>query len=522
MRPLLEGRLDPLPRALLYVPVSLALGLVLFFLVGLLLPLGFAGSLVLGLVAGFAAALGVTGPPLVTVPEERRGLIPWLYFPLAVVVFLLGYLVLGIVYTRLGLPVAWSAYVPLVGAVVLGLTVPYPIVGFPSFAPFAQAALGRVPEDWWDHTPWLFFPLAIVFAFVAYLLVGLAYTASPLPTLYLTQVSVILAVLVGPAVAYLLVGIPEPPENLRHPLHVVPEESRPWLFLPLGLVFTLLLFFLVGVAYTSLPVFPLDAALPLALVASVLLGFGAAYALVGVPTPERPAREYAPDMPPAARPVAFVVALLVAGPLLAFVVGLGLAQLPVLPQPFFLPLTLILGYLLAFGLATLAWGVPGRWKGVPAPGLPEDARLALVLPLALVLGAFFTFLVELLTPIPLVPSVLVGGSAGVLVALYGTGATDRLQATERETLLPELPETVKPLVFLPTWAGVATLVTFLLGYGGISFTWGLVVGLSLGFALALAVVEEPLLREALGRRREEKARKERLEQRRQELLEGER
>lgn len=524
MRPLLEDRFDPLVRGLLYLPVALVAGVLLFLILGFTNLLGFAASLVFGLAAGFGLALAVTGSPAQAIPEEYRGWIPWLYFPLALVVLVLGYFLLGLAYASLGLPVGWSAIVSLAGAVVLALVLPYLLVGFPDVGTSAGLLVGRVPEGWWEHTPWLFFPLALVLGLLSYMLVGLAYTASPLPSLYLTQVSLLLATVAGLGLAYLAVGFPDTPEALRHPLGTVPEDRRPWLLFPLGLVLATVLFLALGVAYTSTPFLPTDLGLPVALLLAVILGFGGAYLLVGAPTPEEPVRDRVPEMPPAGRPVAFAVTFLAAGPILAFLLGSALALVPgvpLLPQPWFLPLALLLGYLAAFAIAAAIWGVPGDWKGVPAPGLPEDARLALVLPLAIVLAALFTFLVELFTPLGLVVSALVGVSAGVLAALYGTGATDRLEASDRETLLPELPETVKPLVFLPAWVGLGTLLTFLLGYVGVPFTWALVAGVSLGFAGALVVVEEPLLRQALDRRRQRKAREEELEQRRRELLEGE-
>lgn len=452
MRPLLEDRLAPLVRSLLYVPTALAIAFVLFLVLGLATPVGFGTSLALGLVLGFAAALGITGPPTAALPEDG------------------------------------------------------------------------VPDRYQGWIPWLFFPLALLLGVVTYFLVGLAYTASPLPTLYLTQASVLVAAVAGLGLAYLAVGFPATPAALRHPLGTVPEDRRPWLLLPLGVVLTFVLFLVLGLAYTATPFLPADLGLPVSFLLAALLGFGGAYALVGAPMPDEPVRERVPEMPPAARPAAFVVTFLVAGPLLAFLLGSALALVPVvplLPQPWFLPLALLVGYLAAFALATALWGVPGDWKGVPAPGLPEDARLALVLPLALILATIFTFLVELVTPLGLVGSALVGGSFGVLAALYGTGATDRLGPRERETLLPVIPETVKPVVFVPAWIGIGTLVTFLLGYVGLPFTWSLVAGISLGFAAALVLVEEALLREALARRRQRKAREEELERRRRELLEGE-
>lgn len=533
MRPLLEGRFDPPVRTLLYVPVALAVGLLLFFLVGLVGVVGFGASLAVGLLLGFAAALGVTGPPVLVgsegvLPDPIQEHLPWLFFPLVLVITLLSYVALGVAYSSAGLPVAWSAVVPLALALVLAVAGSYLLVGFPSLGRYGTAAVERVPEGYWEHTPWLFFPLALVLGLVAYFLVGLAYTSSPLPELYLTQVAVGVAVVAGLGLAYLAVGFPDPPEAVRRPQQAVDEDRRPWLFFPLGLAITLVLFLVLGVAYTSAAFLPAGLGLPVTMVLAAALGFGASYALVGVPTPEEPVGSYAPEVPPAARPVAFVVTVLLVGPLLAFLAGSLLAaaeavlpaSVALVPQPFFLPLALILGYLAAFGVATLVWGVPGRWKGVPAPGLPEDARLALVLPLAILLAGLFTFLVELFTPLGLLASILIGGSAGILAALYGTGATDRLDTSDRETLLPELPETVKPLVLVPAWVGIGALLTFLLGFVGLPIAWSLVAGVSLGFAAALVLVEEPLLRAAAERRRERKARKQELQRRREELLEG--
>ncbi len=378
----------------------------------------------------------------------------------------------------------------------------------------------EVPPGVREHREWFFPLLALVLILVIYFLAGLAYTmVDVLPTTYGSSVAVVVALVAGPALAYLLVGAPNPAPTLRNAWARVPEERRPWLSIPLGLVLAILLFIVIGVAWTQLPI-PTTYMVPVSLVLALVLGFGTATMLLGAPTPKRSPRELVPEVSARTRPVAFTLTVLVLGPVLALLVGVPLSYLGnLLPPAFLFPLSLLLGYLLAFAASTAWWGLPGRWKGVAVPSVPEDVRLALLLPLALGIGAVLAFLVELLLPIGLYPSILVGGSLGLLLALHFTGATERVRARERGTVLPDMPDTVKPLVLLPLALVLSAVLFLTLGYVGLGFTWSLVVGGSLGLALALGLVEEPLLREHVERRRHRRAREQLLEERRAELLE---
>lgn len=443
---------------------------------------------------------------------EERVQDPWrtvLLLPTALLAGLLLFFLVGLTNT-LGFALS------LVIGLALGTAGAVALLGPPRI----QIPRVEVPPGVREHREWFFPLLALVLGAIVYVLAGLAYTmVEALPAGYGSWAALVLALVAGPALAYLLVGAPSPVPPLRDAWARVPEERRPWLTVPLGLLLATVLFLLLGLAWTALPL-PTAAMVPGSLALALLLGFGIAAALLGVPTPQRSPRELVPEVPARARPVAFLVTLLVLGPVLAFLVGIPLSRLAsVLPSTLLFPLSLLLGYLLAFVASAAWWGLPGRWKGVPVPGVPEDVRLALLLPLALAGGAVLAFLLELLLPIGLFPSILVGGSLGLLLALRATGATQRVRPRNRTTLLPDLPDTVKPLVLLPLTLVLGTLLFFTLGYVGLGFAWSLALGGSIGLALALALVEEPLLRQVLHRRRQRRARRQLIEERRAELLE---
>lgn len=409
------------------------------------------------------------------------------------------------------------AFVPFV---ILGALLAFLLVGFPTnqiaiailVAPFAGVAFAwllvgfpRVARK--DGRPlveprvkpWLFFVAFPLYALFAYPFLGLA--LSPfLPPALVVYVPMGLALAIAGVGAYFTTGFPAFGKDVRDTWARVPPKTRPWLSIPIGLVLSLVLYFLIGwglTAYLGVPWAPL-AALPLGLV----LGFTLAVLALGFPRPEKPVKDLVPRAPGNARPGLLVATWLLLGLPCAFAAGLALGYVPFVPAEYELAASLLIGFLLSFALAVLVWGLPGRWRKLPdyTPGVSNEVRVALVLPLTFAVAAVVAFALGL-AGLDLLPSLLIGTVLGLASAVLATGT----HRTLRQTRAPAtIPEKVKPLLLFPTWIVLAAVVF-------VPLTWflpawfpiNLAIALLVGFAVAFILVE----RDVLGEWRGERARK---------------
>lgn len=377
-----------------------------------------------------------------------------------------------------------------------------------------------VSERW---RPFLWFPITGLCAAVVYVALGVFLTPV-LPPGIVPYVSLAVGVIGSGALAFFLVGFPNLPRMAREQWRRVPVATRPWLAFPIGALLTLAYYFLLGLALTNagLPI-PLETQPLIALPLSLVLAGASAYLLVGFPKPQRPVREYVPDVPGRARPLAFTVTLLLAGVPLTFLVGLALMRMPALPLQALVPVATLLGYALAVGVAVLAWGTPRRWRRFPdyVPGLPDGARAALFLP-AFAACALAGAVIAAVAGIDMFIGVLAGSALGVLAGLFASGAMRKLREARasRGTLLPDLPDKVKPLVLFPTWILVGLLVFTVLAYALPDFLlYHFGTAVAVGLVTAVLVVEQATVREWLDGKRAERARREALRARRKAALE---
>lgn len=383
--------------------------------------------------------------------------------------------------------------------------------------------------------PFLFFPLAPLFALVLYVLVGYPLTTLGVPTAWLAVASLALALPGGCAIAYWLVGFPRHLIRPRETYNRIPPERRPFLFFPLAVVFFLVLYVGLGVLTTGLlakssnkgailNLQPLIL-LPLCLVLACLF----AYLLVGFPKPRRSPREMIPKVTGKHRPRLFAATFLLAGIPFTILVGVLLNAVAegssrrdaFLPAGLVLPLAVVLGYSLSFGVAALSWGTPRRWRQYEdyEPGLPPKARpwVHAATALAVALGITVVFGVA---GLDIFYGLLVGGIAGLLVGLQLAGILPRLLARRHEsTLLPDLPDRVKPLVLFPLWLLLSGLLFVVLTYAFPGFVaWNVVGSILVGLAVSVTLVEQGLLASWREERRREREKKKAWKARRKEML----
>lgn len=377
-----------------------------------------------------------------------------------------------------------------------------------------------------QYKPYLFFVITPAVTFVGYLVLGVYITPYVENPQYVPYVALAVGLVVGASVAYFLVGFPKFWEPVVKGWRAIPTERRPWLFFVAAPAFTVLFYFLLGLLLTNVEaigdVIPLETqpllALPLAVAAACAL----AYRLLGFPKPQKPVREYVPEVPGRARPLAFLVTLLVAGVPLSYLAGLALTYAPRLPGGALVPLAVVLGLSAGAGVAALAWGTPRKWRRFAdyRPGLPEGARYALFLPVvvafAIVGGAISNGV-----GFDLFPGILLGAAIGILVGLQVSGALAAMRRARgtRRTILPELPDMVKPLVLFPTWFLLGWLVFVTLAYAMPELVWyHLWIAIAVGGAVSVYLVEEPTFLDWRERRREARRRAAALKARRKEAL----
>ncbi|HET6404800.1 MAG TPA: hypothetical protein VFH78_09140 [Candidatus Thermoplasmatota archaeon] len=378
--------------------------------------------------------------------------------------------------------------------------------------------------------PYLFFVLAPLLALVLYPILGVLLTQAGVPLKRLALVSIALSVLAAVALAYYLVGVPNVFAIARKQYADIPPERRPYLFFPLFVLFFLVLFLTLGVVSTRLVgrISPTDPAallniqvlvlLPLCILIAALL----AWLLVGIPKVLTAPAHHIPRVPGRHRPRAFLATLVLAGILLTYGVGALLTFFTPLSSALVLPLALLVGYGLATGIAFLAWGTPARWRSYEdyRPILPPEARMPLRIVLAIGLGLAAAVAIGL-AGIDLFWGALVGLLVAGVAALVVTGTHRRILARRGEsTLVPDLPDALKPLILFPTWIVISFILFAVLTYllpGLVAVN--VVVGVTVGLLVAFLLLEQPLLQELREERRRERQKRKEWEARRRARLE---
>lgn len=460
-------------------------------------------------------------PVLATLPPRRRTL---LFLPLVLGAFL----VLGTVLAF----TTHSPYLTLLLGVPASVAAAWLLVGPPQPPPRKD---GRA---WLDPRvkPFLFFPLAPLLVALAYVVLGYPLTNLGVPVSLIAWVTLGVSIPLGVAGAYLLVGFPRHVFRVRETYQKVPPERRPYFFYPLAVVFFILLYLGLGVATTELiakasadpdallNLQPL-VLLPLCLALAGLL----AYLLVGFPKPRRTTKEYLPKVTGKRRPLYFALTFILAG--IPFTVLIGTLFNAVakssggregfLPVELVLPLAVLLGYALSLGVAALSWGTPRTWRRFDdyEPGLPPRMRtpVHLAVGLAVLLAVTVVFG---LAGLEIFYGLLAGGILGALVTLHVAGALPRILARRRAgTLLPEMPDRLKPLVLFPVWFALAALLFTTLTFALPEWVaWNALGGLAVGLLVALLLVEQPLLQSWREERRREKEKRRAWKARRKEML----
>lgn len=455
-------------------------------------------------------------PVLSKLPPMRRMVL----FPaIAAGVFLLAFLILALATQHFLLTMLLAP--------TLGIGAAYVLVGFPELRKKDGTPLVEPKVK-----PYLFFALAPLLFLVLYPLLGVALTGTPVPLKWLAIVSLGLSLVLGCALAYVLVGFPNLYGAALKQYQTIPPERRPFLFFPLFVLFFLVGYLVLGVASTRLlpkvpadPVALLNVQVLVILPVAALLAAGAALLLVGFPKPTKAPSEYLPKVTGKRRPQLFLATFVLAGIPLTLVVGALLTAIAktdaaseaFLPPDLVLPLALVLGYTLSLGIAALAWGTPRQWRRYDdyTPGLPPKARVPAIVAasLATALGIVVIFGVA---GLDIFWGLIVGILAGGLVLLAGTGGLRLILARRKEaTLVPDLPDGLKPLILFPAWfllAGFlfAVLTYTLPGLVALNAVLGLVVGL----VVSILLLEAPLWKEMREERRLQKEKRRAWEERR--------
>src|ERR1051325_2630149 len=458
-------------------------------------------------------------PVLASRPQKQRNA---LFGAFALGVFVLVFFILGFILQDVFIPLLVAAPAGLAGAWAL---VGWPVVTRPDGRPLVEAK--------WK--PFLFFPLALVFAFALYAIIGVFLTQGGVPVSLVAYVSLCGSIVLACAAAYFLVGFPHVIHAARHQYERIPPERRPFLFFPVFAVTFLVLYVGLGVGTTKLlssftdrVVFRLDIQvlllLPFTLVASALV----ASLLVGFPKPQKPLRESLPKVTGKHRPRAFLATFLVAGVPLTVLVGALLtyaaASAPPgsLPDALHLPLALVLGYSLSLGLSAAVWGTPRRWRQYEdyTPGLSPRARLggAAAAGFATALAVVVAFGIA---GVDIFWGLLAGLILGLAVGLVLAGFHRRVAARrDAPTLVPELPDRAKSALLLTTWLVIALVVASVLTYAlpAESVPWNILVALTVGLVVAFLMVEQGLLQEWRVERRRQREKRKAWAKRRKEAL----
>lgn len=436
-------------------------------------------------------------PVLSTWPQKRRNL---LFGPIGIGIFL-------VVFLSVGFPTSDPFIAGLV-AIPAAIAGAWALLGWPVL----RLKDGR-PLVEPKYKPYLFFALAPAFAIVGYVLFGILITKLPIPTALIVPISITLAIVLGCALAYFLVGFPHAILAVRKRYKELPPERRPFLFFPLFAIIFLVLYIGLGAGTTQAlgrfadkTVFLLNIQVLLLLPFTLLVSALAAYLLVGFPKPERSLRESLPKVGGRHRPRALILTFLVVGIPLTVGIGYllttfangGAASSAFLPETLVLPLALVLGYSLALGFAVAVWGTPARWRKYDdyKPGLSPRARLGAsgAAGIAVALACTVAFG---LADIDLFWGMLVGVLLGIAVGVLISGAHRRIaQRRGADTLLPDLPDRVKSVLLISTWLVLALVIFSVLTYALPDIVgWNAGIALLAGLAVAFVLVEQALIRE---------------------------
>lgn len=421
-----------------------------------------------------------------------------LFAPMAALLALFFFVLLGLI--------TGIFVLALVLAVFLGPIAAYELLGSPVGEAERQKLQATVPIPR-ERIPWLFFPLGLILAVPLYVLAGLAVTSAGLGTAS-AWAAILVSVALGFGVAYVLVGFPRLPRDPRQLLPPVPEERKPLLFLPIGIVLAAVLYFVLGVALTA-AVGPERAILP-ALLLGLAAGFLVAYKLVGIPRPGHTI--HVPTVPERYAGLFFAIALLVLGPALAILLGAVAAAFLPIPAAVSFPLFVLLGYLCAFALLAAWRGVPRAGKPLRAyiPRLPAEARPLLLFGATLLIGTILTAVIDTFLVHRFHFSALAAYPLGFLLAVKVVHAESLVvQSPER---LETVPEKIKPLLLFPLWLFGTVVLYSLIGYVLLDFLAAILLAASLALALTLAALERRLLREWWRTLREGRARRRQLRQ----------
>jgi hypothetical protein len=408
---------------------------------------------------------------------------------------------------------------------VLGVVGAWALVGWPSL----QMKDGR-PLVEPRHRPYLFFLLAPLFAFVLYPVLGIISTQTGLPLgQWVTVVLIVLSVALAVTITYFLVGVPNVYVAARRRYEEIPADRRPFLFFPITVVLFLIIYLTLGVTSTRLlgQISPGDPTALLNIQVLVLtplcLGLAAliAYLLVGIP---KPAKSFADSMPKVTgkhRPRIFLATAILVGILLTIVLGAILTIYAPLPSTVVLGLAVLLGFTLSTSIAALAWGTPARWRQYDdyTPGVDPRLRIPLLLGVSLATGIAIAIAIGLAN-IDLFWGILAGSFATGIVLIFLTGTHRRIAARRgQSTLIPDLPDGMKPLILFPTWFLISLVLFAVLTYAlpglvPLNALFALLVGLCVTFFL----LEQPLLKDVLAERRREKEKRRAWEARRKQRL----
>lgn len=371
------------------------------------------------------------------------------------------------------------------------------------------------------YKPYLFFVLAPIFSLALYPIVGLLLmTVGIPPTKWVAILSILLALGLGIAGAYFLVGIPNIYASARRQYAAIPPERRPFLFFPLFVVFFLVLYLALGVATNRL--LPINIQILILMPACLALAGVLAWLLVGIPKAITAPAHHLPKVTGKHRPRAFFFTFLLVGIPLTLILGTLLTNYSPLPSMLVLALALVLGYVCSMGIALLAWGTPASWRRYDdyEPALPATARMPLRIAGAIVLGIAVALGLGI-AGIDLFWGLLVGLVVAGLAIVLLTGAHRRVLARRGQaTLVPDLPDAMKPLILFPTWFLIALLLFAVLTYvlpGLVGFN--ALIAILVGLAVAFLLLEQPLLKEVRAERARERQKRRDWEARRKARLE---
>ena len=452
-------------------------------------------------------------PVLATWPAKKRTL--W-FAPMAAGLFLLSFLVVALATQDFFLAMLLPPALAIGGA--------YALLGWPELARKDGKPLVE-PK----HKPYLFFVLVPLLALVLYPILGIALTKAGLPLKWLAIVCIVLSLGIAIGTSYWLVGVPDLYAQARAKYQEIPAERRPFLFFPLFVVFFLILYLALGVVTTQLlgKIAPADTSALLNIQVLVLTPLCAilagvlAWMLVGFPQAILRPKHHLPKVTGRHRPRVFLATFLLLGVPLTIVLGAVLTYTTPLPSMAVLGIAVVLGYMLSLGVAALWWGTPQRWRQYEdyTPGLDPRVRKPLLAG-ASVASGLAVVIVFGLVGLDLFWGLLAGLLVGALVGLLLTGTHKRIRARRGEgTLVPDLPDRQKSLIFFPVWLGIAVLLfavlTYLLpGLVGVNALASLVVGLAIAFLL----LEQPLLKQLQEERRREREKRKAWEAKRKERL----